>query len=338
MIDLVHEVKNPEKEFSLATLATSVLGTWDMKDAMNWAGSMGALGEVLKDPLDRFYRFLKCIGMLLKLQVPGIDYNVKDVTSITSSKSSDSFFKVLKSLLTLPEPESDGQSQTKTLSREFWNAEVQDVIRTAGTHDDCASNAANYLAMLQSEMVETAEDGSLVRPVALSNGCCEALLPIVQELPKLKNGARKGHMLELSQALKQRAVQLGIGLLSFSNSSPNISSKDLAAVLETLRYFSSDTTCGEVHTKLLDWATKHNAAMANADFIALMDNYMEIASKQGYPEVIPLDAAEWKRVMAKMATPVEPLVREKLEAFLPPLVTRLFLQAASRKNSCFMMF
>ena len=255
--------------------------------------------------------------------------------TITSAKSSDSFFKVLKSLLTSQEPEGDSQSQTKTLSREFWNAEVQDVIKTAGTHDDCASKAANFLAMLQSEMVETGENGDLLRPVPVSNGCCEILLTIVQELPKLKSGARKGHMLELSEALKQRAVQLAIGLLCYTNSSPNISSKDLASILETLRYFSSDTTCGEVHTKLLDWATHHNASMATADFISLMDDYMEIVSKQGYPEVIPLDAAEWKKVMAKMATPVEQLAREKLQALLPPWVIRLFLQAI-QKNMCFM--
>ncbi len=326
-IDLVHEVADPEKRASLQCLVETVLGSWSLTALQTWASRVGELGKVLEEPVEKFIRFAKCIGYLLDINAPG-DINpatVKDVTLITSSKHTDSFLKVLRSLLTLPEPDAPDQNKVKAQSREFWVASVNDLIKTAGTHDQCQEQANTFLGQLQSELVGHGEDGDLVHPIPLFPGCANVLQPCLEALPKLKAGSRKGSMATLTQAIKDRVMQLAVAFLAAEN--PNISSKDLSIVLDTLKHFGTEPAFPEVHTRLVEWATKHNAAMSTADLIKVMDDYMGNVTAQTYPEVIPIDASEWKKVLSKVQGPLPKDAREKLQILLPELIVRIFLQA-----------
>ncbi len=329
-IDLVHEVADDEKRVSLECLVCEVLSSWSMDSLSKWISDadMNEMGEMLIDAVNKFIRFVKCIGFLLDVKVRG-DVNpmsVKDVTCITSGKQSDSFLKVVRSLLTTQEPEAPDQNKIKAKSREFWMAVVNDLIKTAGTHDQCMELAKGFMEQLQSQMVQTGDDGELEHPVPLSPGVADVLQPCLESLPKLKAGSRKGSMTELIQTLKSKALQLAVGMLAAET--PNVSSRDLSILLETLKYFGGEPGVPEMHTKLVEWATQHNASMATSDFIKLMDDYMELVSKQSYPEVIPMDAAEWKTIISKVQGPLAATARDKLHIFLPCLIVRIFLQAA----------
>ncbi len=95
-----------------------------------------------------------------------------------------------------------------------------------------------------------------------------------------------------------------------------------------LKHFGTEAACAAAHTKLIDWATKHNAEMAQADFVAWMDNYMGKVAAQGYIEVIPTNAAHLKLILGKLALPLkDSATLEKVHIALPRLLKRALLQA-----------
>ena len=67
--------------------------------------------------------------------------------------------------------------------------------------------------------------------------------------------------------------------------------------------------------------------MALSDMIATLDNYMEVASQQPYPEVIVIDVAALKAVLPKVSLPLPGVAQQKLHSFLAHLLKRSVLQA-----------
>lgn len=317
-LDLVHNVADDEKRASLERLVGGVLSLWAAGgDAATGFFDQDELGKTMKLSYMQFLQVCKCLAHLLRVPAPAsLGLSSREVTAITVQKAPDTFTRVIKSLLTAPEPDSVDRNVVKAASREFWCKEVSDVIRTAATDGESKVHCEKYLSELQA-LAEA--------PALLSPGCAGNLEAILSHLPKLKKAMRRGAVDSLEDALRSRVIQLGEGMLS-SDSAP-ISSTDLSTVLNGLKSFGAENRCADLHVKLMNWATRHNSSMALGDFVTFLDGYMDSVSKQSYPEVIAVDAAHVKAVLARLTLPLPGHVLERLHVVAAHLLRRAALQA-----------
>lgn len=327
VIELVHEASNPDKRKSLGRLVEAFLSSWLSGSAEAWFG-WHEVGKHLQAPFRRFVAFCKCLAVLLRVDNPKWALTALDVAAITTEKLQDSFLKAIRNLLTTAEPAGPAQNKVKAASRELWMAEIQDVVKTAATHGPAAEKAATFLSELVQQIGNGNDDNdeeTLPLPVVLSPGCTGNLDLIMESLPQLKLDMRKGFALPLQKAVRDRVVQLGSAILKAT--SPSLSSADLNSTMAGLKLFPADATCAEMHSKLISWATKHNADIAVADFHKWLDSYMSQVSTQSYREVIPVDVPNVKQVVTVLKVPLEDAeVLEKLHIMLPNFLVRCYLQ------------
>ena len=313
-IDLVHNVADSEKRASLECLTSSFLGAWAAGgDEAQTFFKDNSIGIHLRDSYQTFLKFCKCIAHLLQVAPPRLALSSLDVTEVTAKKSPDTFLRMVKTLLTSPEPDSDACSAVKADSRAFWMEEVSDVVKTAATDHPFRKECQGYTAELKQAIAQHETSPVLVPGVA------EKLQVILEALPKMSKGMRKGGCSDLETLVKDRLRQLASALLN--GVEPNISSSDLNILLNGLKR----AQMSDIQLALVDWATKHNATIAAADFEALCDKYLEKVSGQSYTEVIPVEVETWKAVLGKATIP--PTALPKLHKVLAHMLSRTALQA-----------
>ena len=203
--------------------------------------------------------------------------------------------------------------------------EVQDVLKTAATHGPALTVLQKFEADISSFQAQDGEDGEENEgAIKLSPGFAAHLPGIMEELPKLRAALRKGFLTPFLKPLRAHILDLGQAVLKAGEIS--MSSADLNALMHALKYFQGDAECTVAHTKLIEWATKHNTKIVLADFGKWMKSYMETAAAQTYVEVIPVDMAHVKPLVAKLPVPVPDGVGKQLLTLMPMLLRRAFLE------------
>ena len=105
---LVHEVLGSGKKQVLAHLVRTVAIAFSTKEAAEF---FEGDGKDVAFIFQRLLQFAKCICHLLQVDVgPSIKLSEQDVLAVTAAKTTDSFLKVVRSLLTTAEPEGPGKS------------------------------------------------------------------------------------------------------------------------------------------------------------------------------------------------------------------------------------
>ncbi len=224
-VDLVAEVADLEKRASLERLVASFLSSWySTGSAEQWMDT-SAVGQQVKGCLSRFVTFCKCFAVLLRVDHPSWNLSALDVTAVTDKSVRDTFLKVMRGILTTQLSDASNQSSAKAASREFWMAEVVDVMKTAATHGPALESIQTYMKELPNEEDNDDDNTSIV----LSPGCTSALESMIGDLPDLKVKMRKGSTVMLQKALKRRLLQLATSILKETGT--NISSADLNTVM-----------------------------------------------------------------------------------------------------------
>ena len=265
LLELLNQSSDETCRQTLLRFCEAFLTEATSEDAQDYL-SQHEWGPKLTEGLLVVQTFCKCVGNLF--QATDIKSDALDVTFFTQYKGDSGFALATRQILTQPEPAETRKGpagELRSTSREHLQSLVADVVKTAASHvegqhkmDACLKHVMEAKAALKA---------------GLAAGFHKHLTPCLDMLPSIRSSVRKG----ASKRLENEFVQL---LLSTSHMVHNsdqcvISSEDLNALLAANKFFTSSVaTCAEMHALLLEWGTKHNAALAKDRLMTWADSFV----------------------------------------------------------------
>ena len=198
-------------------------------------------------------------------------------------------------------------------------AMVQNAIKTAATHGPA-----------QARIDELEAQVSALAP-PFKAGSFNVLRELVDELPQLREKSRVDSSKKLEKVAAAKLVEMTQSIMSTQVIS--VGSSDVEALLKTCAFFGNMSGCKEAHVKMTGWASKYAKILASSDLTAACQQYVEAAVAQPYPEPINCDVKHLATLMSKCPTPLPEAVSKPLEAMLPPLLERTFLQVPLQQLS-----
>ena len=328
-IDLVHEVADPEKCASLECLVVTVLGSWSKTAMQTWASHKGWVWKGVGGTSREIHALCKmhwvptwCQALWWFWYQPdnnqGCDIHHNRETYWFLPESASISADIARTRCPWPE-----QSESQV-------ARVLDFC-CQWPHQNCRNQwpmpgTGKHVLAATPESVGAVWRGwrAATPPFHYSQDVQMSYKNVLEPYQSLKQVLAKDRWPHLPKRSKIGLCNCRLHSLQLriSASVPRIS-QSFWTHWSTLGAILGFQKC----TRLVEWATRHNAIMSTADFVKLLDDYMENATAQSYPEVIPIDASEWKSVLSKVQGPLPKDAREKLQVLLPELILRLFLQA-----------
>ena len=207
---------------------------------------------------------------------------------------------------------SSGIRFTKGLKASTLPGLVQDVVKTAATHQEHVQMMKNFEEALKADQL------------TLEPGCGQVFENIADKMQELRDKTRRGSTKDFEKLVAGRLVELGSKLLTVDN--PPIVSTDIDSFLKVCSCFTLPQT-RDLQAKLVGWATKYKKVLACADLIGWCSSYVKSCDAQAYPEKIPVDAKQVRAYITKLPNPTPPEVAARLTDVVLPFVIRVFLEA-----------